>query len=145
MAGKPQDFANHSKMVMGFHGVLTLLAMGYAAWALAGLFDDPSWDSAAFAALGGALLMLGWYARIFANQNQDRIIRLEERLRMRELLPDELHGRIKDFTTGQLIALRFASDGELPALAKKVLDERITDSKAIKRLITDWRPDHQRV
>jgi hypothetical protein len=63
---------------------------------------------------------------------------------MRELLPADLRPRIADFTVKQLVALRFASDAELPALARKVLDEKIEDQKAIKKLIVNWRADHQR-
>ena len=83
--------------------------------------------------------------RTFALSAQDRIIRLEERLRLRELLPDDQQARINDFTTSQLIALRFASDAELPDLARQVLNEDITSRKAIKERIQTWRPDYQRV
>lgn len=64
---------------------------------------------------------------------------------MRELLPDELKPRINDFTTDQLVALRFASDDELPGLAQKVLDGSIGDRKTIKQMIVAWRADYQRV
>jgi len=75
---------------------------------------------------------------------QDRVIRLEMRLRMREILPADLHPRIAEFTPGQLVALRFAGDRELPVLARRVLDERLQDRKAIKQMITDWQADHLR-
>jgi hypothetical protein len=70
---------------------------------------------------------------------------LEERLRMETLLPDDLRPRIGEFTTGQLIGLRFASDEELPDLARRVLDEGLTDRKAIKQAVKSWRADHQRI
>jgi hypothetical protein len=72
------------------------------------------------------------------------VIRLEERLRMRSLLPADLQPRINDFTVQQLVALRFASDDELPGLARKVIDGKIEDQKAIKRMVTNWRADCQR-
>jgi hypothetical protein len=72
------------------------------------------------------------------------VIRLEERMRMRALLPADLQPRIEAFTVKQLVALRFASDQELPALARKVLDDKMEDQKAIKKLVTAWRADHQR-
>ena len=75
---------------------------------------------------------------------QDRVIRLEMRLRLQQLLPQELRPRIPDFTIDQLIALRFASDAELPGLARKVLDEKLAERKAIKKLIQNWQPDYQR-
>jgi len=81
------------------------------------------------------------FARMFALTVQDRVIRLEMRLRMQQVLPQDLRGRIPEFTVGQLVSLRFASDAELTALARKVLDEKLTDRKTIKKLIRDWQPD----
>ena len=75
---------------------------------------------------------------------QDRVIRLEERLRCERLLPQDLHARIVEFEPGQLISLRFASDAEFPTLARKVLNEKMTDRKAIKQQIKDWRADFLR-
>lgn len=66
------------------------------------------------------------------------------RLRMREVLPDSLRARIGEFTLPQLIALRFASDGELPELCQRVLDEKIRDKKVIKRMIRNWQEDRLR-
>ena len=94
--------------------------------------------------LAVGLVMLALTARMMANTVQDRVIRLEERMRMRALLPADLHSRIEEFTPKQLVALRFASDPELPALARKVLDDHIEDQKTIKTMITTWRPDHLR-
>ena len=76
---------------------------------------------------------------------QDRVIRLEMRLRMRDLLPADLQGRINQFTAAQMVGLRFAGDAELPALARKVLDENITTATPIKKLITNWQGDYHRV
>jgi len=142
---KPQTLANHGKIVFPFHGIAFSLGLVYAVWAFTRLIGNPSFDTIAMSALAVAFLLVFFYARVFANQNQDRIIRLEERLRMRDLLPEDLQGRITDFTSNQLIGLRFASDGELPDLAKKVLDEGIDDRKAIKQLVQHWRPDYHRV
>ena len=91
-----------------------------------------------------ALLITIFLARIFALKVQDRVIRLEMRLRLRELLPPDLVPRIAELTPGQLVALRFAGDRELPVLARRVLDERLEDRKAIKQLIADWQADHLR-
>ena len=92
-----------------------------------------------------ALFMIALFARIFALQAQDRVIRLEERMRLQTLLPNELKPRIHDFTMDQLAALRFASDSELPNLARKVLEDGIDDRKTIKQLIVTWRADYQRL
>ena len=92
-----------------------------------------------------ALVTAAFFARFFALGAQDRIIRLEERLRMQQVLPDDLRSRVADFTTEQLIALRFCADDELPDLSRKVLDDSIADRKTIKQLVKTWRADHQRV
>ena len=84
-------------------------------------------------------------ARRFALGVQDRVIRLEERLRMEQLLPEDVRGRIGELTTDQLIGLRFASDAELSGLVRRVLDGELTDRKAIKQAVGDWRADHQRI
>jgi len=94
--------------------------------------------------LAAALLIGFLYARLFALRVQDRVIRLEERLRCQRLLPADLQPRIVEFTAGQLVALRFGSDDELPALARKVLDDKLTERKAIKQLIKNWKPDYLR-
>ena len=90
------------------------------------------------------LVILFFCARIFALRVQDRVIRLEMRLRMEKILPAELRARIPEFTPVQLIALRFASDEELPELARKVLTEKIEDRKTIKKMIRHWNADYLR-
>jgi len=66
------------------------------------------------------------------------------RLRMLQLLPADMRPRIPEFSVNQLVALRFASDAELPSLAKKVLDEKLNDRKVIKKMIREWQPDFLR-
>ena len=80
----------------------------------------------------------------FDCQVQDRVIRLEMQLRLQRILPDDLRARIGEITRGQFVALRFASDAELPALVRKVLDEKITDKKQIKMAVKDWQGDYLR-
>jgi len=139
-----QTFAKHKQYVPGYHGVLFVLVFGYLVWVIRGLIREPGLDRAMAVVLAVILAMLGWYARAFALKVQDRVISLEERLRLQALLPDDLRGRTAALRTGQLIALRFASDGELPGLVRRVLSENIQSQDAIKRLIADWRPDHRR-
>jgi hypothetical protein len=101
--------------------------------------------SGAFGVLLALALILGFLsARRFALSVQDRVIRLEERLRYQRLLPADLQPRIEEFTVAQLVSLRFASDSELPALARKVLDEKMQERKAIKHLVKNWKPDYLR-
>jgi Family of unknown function (DUF6526) len=92
-----------------------------------------------------ALLVMAFLARMFALGVQDRVIRLEEWLRYERLLPEDLKPRIGEFSIAQLVSLRFASDAELPALARKVLDGKINDRKVIKQMVQNWRADYQRV
>jgi len=141
----PQTFENHPKLVFGFHRVAFLAALFFLVWAITQVIREPGWDQAAFVALAFALILVGFYARTFPNQNQDRIIRLEERMRMREILPPEMQARVLEFTTPQLVALRFASDEELVELSRRVLDEGLTDRKEIKKLVRNWRADDHRI
>ena len=94
--------------------------------------------------VAAALVIGGLCFRLFALKVQDRVIRLEMRLRMERLLPADLKPRIEDFTVGQLIALRFASDPELPELARRVLNDKVTERKAIKQMVKNWKPDYLR-
>jgi hypothetical protein len=144
MSDKPQSVKNHAKFVPFFHGFAFPVCAVYAAWQLIRAFRSPSWDTAIAALMGVALVVMFFYARIFALTVQDRVIRLEMRLRLRDVLPPDLQPRIHELTRSQLVALRFASDRELPALVRRVLDERLLDKKAIKALVQEWQPDHLR-
>lgn len=140
----PQNYAHHAKLVPAYHFVaFPLLAINFFYW-LYVTVTAFSWGHLIGLGTATALIILFFVARLMALTVQDRVIRLEERLRMRELLPADLHARITDFTIDQIVSLRFASDEELPALAQRVLDERLTDRKVIKQLVRHWRADHQR-
>jgi hypothetical protein len=141
---QPQSFKSHARIVPLFHGFAFPIVAINMFWGFYRAYTRPSWDTAIAALLGMALVALFFFARIFALTVQDRVIRLEMRLRLRELLPADLQPRIAEFTRGQLVAMRFASDAELPALARRVLDDGLTDKKAIKQLIRDWQADHLR-
>ena len=140
-----QTFKNHTKNVPLFHFVALPILLLNVIWSLVRAATDFSADTAIGIVVAFALLIVAFFARVFALGAQDRVVRLEERLRMQHLLPDDLKPRINDFTTNQMIALRFASDAELPDLARKVLDENIGERKAIKQLIKTWRADYQRL
>lgn len=139
-----QSYRNHAKIVPGFHYfALPVLIINFVS-ALVRVIRQPSWDGGLAALLGAALVVGFLYARGFALRVQDRVIRLEMRLRMRELFTPDLAARIPEFTPAQLVSLRFASDAELAALARRVLDERLTDRRVIKKMITAWQADHLR-
>ncbi|MBZ5685679.1 MAG: DUF6526 family protein [Acidobacteriia bacterium] len=94
--------------------------------------------------LAVAMLTLVLKVRLYALKVQDRIIRLEERLRLTQLLSEPLRSRIPELTEGQLIGLRFASDAEVPKLVERALSEKL-QRKDIKKAIQNWRPDYWRV
>ena len=141
---RPQTYANHAKLVPLFHYVAIPLLLINLLLALAGLLDGIAVETLNRIGTGIAMVLTALFARVFALKAQDRVIRLEERLRMARLLPDDLKPRIDDVSTAQCVALRFASDEELPALVGRALDEK-ADQKTIKQAIRSWRPDYQRV
>ena len=145
MSQKAQSFEHHAKMVPAFHYVGSPILLVLLVWTVIRLAKEPSVDTLMAFLLLVVVILAFFFARIFALGVQDRVIRLEERLRMERLLPDDLKGRIPDFTTEQLIGLRFASDEELPDLARRVLDEGLKDRKTVKRAVTRWKADHQRI
>ena len=145
MANQGQNFSNHTRFVPPFHYVaLPILLVNFVS-AVVGLFNGITFDASLDVLVAVALIIVALFARVFALKAQDRVIRLEMRLRMRELLPDDRQGRINDFTPTQMVSLRFAGDAELPELARKVLDENITKTTSIKKMITDWQGDYFRV
>ena len=139
-----QNFENHVRIVPGYHYV-TLGIFGLnLIWSIYRVVRRFSAESVIALLLAVAFVLAAYYARIFALAVQDRVIRLEMRLRLAQVLPSDLRSRVNDFTVGQLVALRFASDEELPELALKVLAKKIADRKAIKRMIRQWNPDFLR-
>ena len=142
---KPQSFDNHVRIVPAYHGVVFPILTINLLWSVYRAVQDFSAESVVSLLLGIALLILFFFARVFALTVQDRVIRLEMRVRLGSLLPADLQPRIPELTVRQLVALRFASDEELPDLARRVLTENITDSKAIKQMIQNWNADYLRV
>ncbi len=149
-----QTFSNHAKFVPMFHFFLLPALLLNLIWAVRWFFPLQVNTMFGFQVFMGhlvnlmvaiALIVMAFLARTFALGVQDRVIRLEERIRYERLLPEDLKPRIGEFTINQLVALRFACDAELPALARKVLDAKISERKAIKQMVQNWRPDYQRV
>jgi len=140
-----QNFSNHVKFFPLFHFFvlpMMLLNLGWSIYLLIASKYSGNGFITVIVALG---LLLGFLcARVMALKVQDRVIRLEERLRFEKVLPRDLQARIHEFTIDQLVALRFASNSELPELARKVLDEKLNDRKAIKQMIKTWEPDFLR-
>jgi hypothetical protein len=144
MPEKPQSFANHARLHPIFHFVLVPILLINLIVSIVWLVREPGFASAWDLVMACALLILATLARSNPLKAQDRIIRLEERLRLYALLPESERRHIPDLTEEQLIALRFAADEDLPALAQRAVNEKLT-GKQIKQAINNWRPDHFRV
>ena len=140
----PQNFANHRRIVPLYHvGVFGILAINLI-WRMVALLRWPSWTAGLDLAVAAALVGIFFYTRIFALTVQDRVIRLEMRLRLKEILPADLRGRIEELTPGQLVGLRFAGDAEMADLVREVLTNNLHNRDEIKRRVKDWKPDHLR-
>jgi Family of unknown function (DUF6526) len=144
LMAQTQNFENHEKFVPAFHFVVLPIFTLNLGWSIYRVAHRFSGESVIACLLAVAFLLLAFNARVFALKVQDRVIRLEMQLRLQQVLPADLRTRIPEFAVGQLIALRFASDGELPELSRKVLDEKLTDRKTIKKLVRNWQPDFVR-
>jgi uncharacterized membrane protein YciS (DUF1049 family) len=147
----PQTFANHTRFDALFHFFLIpLFGLGllmslihFFAHITEGDFHDH-FHAFLLILLAAGLLVAVFKIRLYALKVQDRVIRLEERLRLTQLLPEPLRSRIPELTEDQLIALRFASDAEVPKLVERTLNEKLS-RKDIKQAIQTWRPDYWRV
>lgn len=167
MSEQTQTRATHARMDPSFHYLVlpvlaiyllwTLYRLGYLALVVAKHRGDFSADAFLHEALlhyllpavgqvfiSLAIFLLALKARMYSLKVQDRVIRLEEQLRLASLLPESHRARLGELTERQLIALRFASDAEAPALAARAMDEHL-DSKQIKDAIVVWRADYWRV
>ena len=141
---KPQTFANHTRFDPLFHIIVIPVFFLTAIASAVHFVWRPSWHSASFFVISVAAAIGVLKIRLYALKVQDRVIRLEERLRLSMLLPDPLRSRIPELTEAQLIALRFASDAEVPKLAGLALSENLS-REDIKKAIQVWRPDYLRV
>lgn len=144
MTQAEQNVRNHARTDPMFHGFLFLGALFLLGFSIYALIRQP--DAAGAVRLFGVvwLMVLMFKVRLYALKVQDRVIRLEERLRLAQLLPESARGRLGELSERQLIALRFASDGEVAGLAVQALDGN-WDQKRIKEAIRSWRPDLWRV
>jgi len=140
----PQSLSNHTRFDPPFHFfVLPVFAITVII-AIVHLVRHPSLHSAWLVVFTLAAALAVVKARLYALKVQDRVIRLEERLRLAILVDKPLRARITELSESQLVGLRFASDAELPALAARALSEKLSKAE-IKKAITQWRPDYWRV
>lgn len=139
-----QSYAAHRRFDPLYHFVLATLYVAFLVLVGRALWKGTGVSTGAIFILALGLLIHWFKTRAYALQVQDRVIRLEERLRMATLLPEDLRARAGELSPAQCVGLRFASDGEVADLVRQTLSENL-DGEAIKKRIKTWRPDHFRV
>jgi hypothetical protein len=146
MERKPQSVGNHAKLDPKFHFFLAPLSLAGVIATIWNAIQHPDTAGSYVHILVAIWAMVAVFTiRLYSLKVQDRVIRLEERLRIEKLLSEPAKSRaLAELTESQYIALRFSSDGELPGLIDKTLGGKL-DSKQIKSAITNWRPDYWRV
>ena len=145
MADTQQSYANHTRWHPAFHFFVVPVMLINFVWAIVDFVKNPGANQGWWIVVSAALVGLTLIARTNALKAQDRIIRLEERLRYHQVLPAELAQQCGSLEIPSVIALRFASDEELEGLVREVLGGRLTKSREIKKAIKNWRGDTFRV
>lgn len=144
MPEKPQSYQNHGRFDPPYHLFVIPVMLINAIVVIVYTVRHPSALAAWAVVVALALVVAALKLRMYALRNQDRLIRLEERVRMQELLPQPLRARIGELSIDQCVGLRFACDAELASLVERALRENLS-RKQIKQAIQSWRPDHARV
>lgn len=139
-----QNFKNHTRIDPWLYGVILPVLLANFIVALVRVAEHPTLWRGWLGVVALVLVLLASRVRSYALKVQDRVIRLEERIRMAALLPLESRALQAELTTEQIIALRFASDGELAELATRAASEKLPP-KTIKQQIVQWRADRHRV
>ena len=144
---KPQSFQNHARFDPAFHFFilpLLLINLGFSIYATIHAWPVHRHTHLWWIVMSIVLFVLAGLMRGYALKNQDRIIRLEEQLRLADLLPENQLSLIDSLTIDQFVGLRFASDAEVASLAQRAVAENL-NRKQIKQSITNWRPDNNRI
>lgn len=145
MAEASQDYSNHIRRHPLYLFFLFPALTIHLAWSLWRLGQQPDWNHAEQSLLSVALIVMIFIMRAYSLKVQDRVIRLEERLRYQRVLPADLAAKAPDLPLRFIVALRFASDEELPGLAREALDGKFAKPDEVKRAIKSWRADYLRV
>ena len=145
MADQAQALGTHRRWVPAWHFFTVPVLVGNVVVVVVRFVRDPT-NNNGWAFLVALALLIGIVlSRNMPLRAQDRIIRLEERIRLQRVLPPDLRGRVDELTTDQLIGLRFAPDDEVPELARRALSGDLKTRSDIKRAVKNWRADHMRV
>jgi hypothetical protein len=139
-----QNYANHARRTPLYYNAAALVLAANILWAGYRLITSVSIDNLMALLVGIVLLVMAVAARTQTLTVQNRVIRLEQRLRFRELLRPEVAVRAASLPIAQIVALRFACDAELPGLVEEVLAGRLSEPKAIKQKVQDWQGDFLR-
>lgn len=140
-----QNYQNHVRYYPLVHFVIIPLLFLNLIWQIVRFSQEKTWDRAENILLAVVFMLILMAARLQALRAQDRVIQLEERLRYNEILPVDLAAQAAQLKTGKILALRFASDEELPELIERTLDGELKTAKEIKQAIKNWRGDYSRV
>jgi hypothetical protein len=140
----PQNYGNHTRFDPLYHFFALPVVMLSVIVTLVHCLHRRNPFSIWLVVFSISIVVVTLKVRLYATKLQDRIIRLEERLRRYGLLPETLRARIGELTEAQLVGLRFASDGEIPGLVEEALSKKLPVSE-IKKSIKVWRPDYFRV
>ena len=141
---QPQSFKNHARFDPPFHFVLVIVFLANLGISINYVIKHPGFYSGWYVVLSVAAILALTKMRLYPLKVQDRVIRLEERLRLQALAPSEWHSQLYRLSEDQLIALRFAADDEVVELAKQALEHHLS-RKQIKERINNWRGDYWRV
>lgn len=139
-----QNLAHHTKWDPPFHFFIAPVFVINAIYSIVNLVRHPSLELGWTMVVAFGLVFMAFKVRLNSLKVQDRVIRLEERLRLSGLLPEPLRSRIGELTERQLISLRFASDAEIPGLVALTFSNQLSPAD-IKKSIVNWRADHFRV
>lgn len=145
MAERSQSYKTHRRYIPIYHFFVLPVVVLNAVVEIVRLVRSPTLYQAWLVLFALALAVFVNFPRYMAARVQDRVIRLEERMRLGRLLPEDLRGRIDEIRPSHLVALRFASDEELPNLARRCLEGELTRGEQIKKEIRTWRPDYLRM
>jgi hypothetical protein len=141
---KTQSLSNHARFDPLYHFFILVVYLANLVYAGIHLHRQQTISAWWYLALSLAAIVPILKLRSYPLKVQDRVIRLEERLRLQALAPPAWHAQIYRLSESQLIALRFAADDEVVELAKQALEHNLT-RKQIKERIKNWRPDGWRV
>lgn len=141
----PQTYANHTRWQPTFHFFVVPVMVINFIWSIVQFVMTPGWNSGRWAVVSLALVVLTFLVRLNPLKAQDRIIRLEEKLRYQQVLSPDLLQQTSTLRPGQIVALRFAPDDELEELLSAALAGKLHEPAQIKKAIKNWRSDTFRV